>query len=41
MYEYNGHVDNNNKYNNNSSKIDKKFLDEFIHSVEFEMDMGS
>lgn len=42
MYEYNGHVDNNNRYNNNSSKIDKKFLDalyEFIHSVEFEMDM--
>jgi hypothetical protein len=38
MFENNGHVDNN----NNSSKIDKKFLDaltEFIHSVDFEMDI--
>ncbi|MGB8938357.1 MAG: HAMP domain-containing sensor histidine kinase, partial [Candidatus Nitrosopolaris sp.] len=37
MYEHNQHTDNN-----NSTKIDKKFLDalyEFIHSVEFELDM--
>src|SRR5437868_11443996 len=36
MYEHNQHTDNN------STKIDKKFLDalyEFIHSVEFELDM--
>jgi two-component sensor histidine kinase len=38
MYEHNRHRDSN----NNNSKIDKKFLDalyEFIHSVEFELDM--
>jgi hypothetical protein len=37
MYEHNQHTDNN-----NSIKIDKKFLDalyEFIRSVEFELDM--
>jgi signal transduction histidine kinase len=41
MYEYNERTDNDNN-NNNLPKIDKKFLDtlsDFIHSVEFEMDI--